>query len=119
MCKYFCDLRSAIILVVLFESLFAVKVHRSECRRDSLYKASDRDKILTLAAGNIIVATTAVALSTCAKQCTSHSQGRSFNFQKDGSNNCKILDIDKKNATAKIESAPGWIHYEPVDQVVR
>ena len=92
-------------------------IHRFECRRDAVYKATDKEKALTLTDGNFLAITNATKLAKCAKQCTSHSQCRSFNFKKTGRNNCQILDIDKANSSGKIENAPGWIHYDPVAMV--
>ena len=107
----------AILLICVLEHLFAGSIHRSECRRDAIYKATDREKILTSNEGNVITTSTVLTLSECAKQCNSYNQSRSFNFKKEGSDNCQILNIDKSNSSARTDIAAGWIHYEPVSKV--
>ena len=107
----------AIILACILDRIVAANIHRSECRRDALYKATDRDKVLTSNDGKTLAVSTAETLSKCARYCTSHPQGRSFNFKKGGNPNCQVLDIDKTNSSGRIENATGWIHYEPINQV--
>ena len=106
-----------VMLFFLLQHKITGTIHRLECRRDAIYKATDKEKALTLTDGNVLAITNATKLAKCAKQCNSYSQCRSFNFKKKGSNNCQILDIDKKNSSGKIENAPGWIHYDPVTTV--
>ena len=104
-----------ITLNFMLQPAFTGAIHRFECRRDGTYKAADKEKVLS--GGNVLSITNAATLSCCAKQCTSHTQCRSFNFKKRGSKNCQILDINKRNSSGKIENAPGWIHYDPVTTV--
>ena len=106
-----------VILQCLLQRQIAATIHRLECRKDALYKVTDREKALTVTDGSFLSVLNASTLATCAKQCTSHSHGRSFNFKKVGRRNCQILDIDKKNPRGRVQSAPGWIHYDPVNQV--
>lgn len=104
------------IFSCILNELSAVKIHRSECRRDGMFNATDRDMVLRLEPKNVIDVSTTESLSVCARRCTSHIQGRSFNFKKKGNSNCQILDFDKSNRSASVASAYGWIHYEPIDQ---
>ena len=104
-----------VFLFSMLQRQIAGTIHRLECRRDAVYKATDKEKILK--GGNVLSVINTTSLAKCAKQCTSHNQSRSFNFKKTGSSNCQILDIDKRNSSGRIENAPGWIHYDPVNEV--
>ena len=104
-----------VMLNFMLKPAFTEAIYRMECRRDAIYKATDKEKILN--GGNLVSVINTVTLSHWAKQCTSHIQCKSFNFKKTGSSNCQILDIDKRNSSGKIENAPGWIHYDPVTTV--
>ena len=112
------DIFSLFFQVFLFSILqhqIAGNIHRLDCRRDAVFKATDKEKVLN--GGNILSIINTTSLAKCAKHCTSYNQSRSFNFKKKGDNNCQILDIDKRNSSGKIENAPGWIHYDPVSEV--
>ena len=106
-----------ILIVLVFENLSAAKVHRSNCRRDVVFKATDRDKKLILNPHNILSTVSASRLPLCARQCTSTFNCRSINYKQAQAANCQILDIDKSNASVVVENAIGWVHYDPVSQV--
>ena len=94
-----------------------VKIHRSICRRDVVFKAIDRDKKLTLNPSNILSTISASRLPLCTRHCTSTFNCRSLNYKQAQTANCQILDIDKSNASVVVENAIGWVHYEPVSMV--
>ena len=115
--KHILNFFFAVIFACLLKRIVADIIHRSECRRDAVYKATDRNKMLASNDGKTLTVSTAETLAKCARYCTSHPQGRSFNFKKGGNPNCQVLDIDKTNSSGKIENATGWIHYEPISKV--
>ena len=106
-----------ILMVLVFQNLLAAKVYRSNCRRDVMFKATDRDKKLTLNPQKILSTVSASRLPLCARQCTSTFNCRSINYKRAQAANCQILDIDKSNASVVVENAVGWVHYDPVSQV--
>ena len=113
-------LQSLCIIAVLtstFQGVLAAKIHRSACRRDAVFKATDRDKKLTLNPANILSTISALRLPYCAKHCTATVNCRSLNFKKASTGNCQILDIDKNNVSVTVVSSVGWIHYEPISEV--
>ena len=92
-------------------------MYRSECRRDALLVATDRDKVLSQNVGGVLQTITNTTLPICAKQCSGHNQCLSLNFKKAATSECEILGFNKTTAGAVIENKPGWIHYEPINQV--
>ena len=92
-------------------------VYRSECRRDALLVATDRDKVLSQTVGGVLQTITNTTLPLCAKQCTGNNQCQSLNFKKAETSECETLSFNKTTAGAVIENKPGWIHYEPINQV--
>ena len=105
------------IFVTLLQDALCVEIHRSSCRRDAIFKLTDRDKKLALNSANILKTISGVRLPVCANKCTSTFDCRSFNYKKEARTNCQILDIDKSNASVTLENAIGWNHYEPVETV--
>ena len=105
------------VLATTFQSFLAAKVHRSTCRRDAVFKATGRDKKLTLSPANILSTISALRLPHCAKHCTATVNCRSLNFKPANTGSCQILDIDKNNVSVTLVSAVGWIHYEPISEV--
>eukprot|EP00795_Rhopilema_esculentum_P001208 gene1208-15574_t len=91
-------------------------VYRSECRRDALFIATDRDKVVSQTVGGVLQTIKNIRLPLCAKQCTGNNQCQSLNFKKDAISECEILSFNKTTAGAVIENKPGWIHYEPINQ---
>eukprot|EP00795_Rhopilema_esculentum_P001206 gene1206-15572_t len=91
-------------------------VYRSECRRDALLVATDRDKVVSQTVGGVLQTIKNIRLPLCAKQCTGNNQCQSLNFKKAATSECEILSFNKTSAGAVIENKPGWIHYEPINQ---
>ena len=112
-----------ILATVLLDGIHCetFEVHRSSCRRDALFKAADRDKKLTGISSNLIFSGHAASLSLCAHKCTSTPPCMTFNYKKKPSSsqdlNCQLLDINRSNSKASLQSSVGWIHYQPVTQV--
>jgi len=95
--------------------------HRTACRKDVLFKLSDRGKKLTGGANNIIMQRRETTLSSCVKKCLEKDNCITINYKKpnEGSaeiENCQLLNILKANGVM-VEST-GWNHYEPVKQVL-
>ncbi len=117
---------SALLLynTILSASVFnnGHKIHRSSCRKDALFKLTDRNKKLQGQASNVIGSSRVKSLPLCVKLCMQPPNCRSINYKSEpGSNtekNCQLLDIDKSNSTAQLTEAAGWKHYEPVSQVI-
>ena len=105
------------IFVTLLQGAIGVEIHRSSCRRDAIFKLTDRDKRLVFNSANIVKTISGVRLPVCANRCTSTFECRSFNYKKEEGINCQILDIDKSNASVTLENAIGWNHYEPIETV--
>ena len=96
-------------------------IHRTACRREVLFKLTDRGKKLAGGANNIILQRKEATLSGCVKRCLENDSCITINYKKlhQGSaatENCQLLDIMKSNGPM-VEST-GWNHYEPVKQVV-
>ena len=96
-------------------------IYRSSCRRDALFKATDRDAFLKGDVKKEIESSFLKSLSLCARRCMQVSQCQSINYKKNGliadGANCVLLDIVKSSTGASLVSGLGWIHYEPVNQV--
>ena len=95
-------------------------LYRTECRRDVLFKLTDRDKKLTGQASNVLLELKEQSLSGCSKKCLVNKSCKSTNFKKQdpdssAEKNCQILDILKVNGS--MTDVSGWNHYEPVKQV--
>ena len=105
----------------LAEAASATDIHRSECRRDTLMKATDRDKKLTGTASNIISQLHEKRLSHCIMKCVRHYRCVSANYKKsftgEQEKNCELLEVNKKSSSVTLSNENGWIHYEPVTQV--
>ena len=101
----------------LFHYAIGAEIHRSSCRRDAIFKLTDRDETLALNSGSILKTISGVRLPVCANKCTSTFHCRSFNYKSKQSSICQILDIDKSNASVTLENAVGWNHYEPIEMV--
>ena len=74
-------------------------------------------KVLSQTVGGVLQTITNTTLPICAKQCSGHNQCLSLNFKKAATGECEILGFNKTTAGAVIENKPGWIHYEPINQV--
>ena len=109
-------LRLALCLMVI-QCSELVKIHRSNCRRDAVFKATDRDKRLTLSQSSIFSIVSTAKLALCVQHCTSTFNCRSINYKQAQTENCQILEFDKSNASAVVENATGWVHYEPISMV--
>lgn len=93
-----------------------VTIHRSACRRDTLFKRVDANHKLS-GSGNVVLRT-APALSYCVRDCLQLQRCLSVNYKyTGGENNCELLDLGKSNSTAILSAAGGWHHYGPVLQV--
>ena len=108
--------------LIIWPSTGSAQIFRSSCRKDALFKATDRDKILSGLASNLLGSTRVTSLALCAKACVNLPRCVSFNYKKKPATgvekNCQLLDVDKGDSTAaSLSSAAGWIHYEPVMQV--
>ena len=104
----------------LLSSAIAYGVHRLQCRKDVLFKLTDRDKKLTGQENNIIQQSKEFTLSHCAKKCLDMSKCTTINFKKwnqglSQEENCQLLNILKVNGS--MMTSKGWNHYEPVKQV--
>ena len=122
---------SRIILLVYFyviylytsltEAASVIDIHRSRCRKDTLMKATDRDKKLTATASNIISKLHEKSLSVCTMKCVKNERCVSINYKKSFANgeekNCELLDVNKTSSSVTLSNENGWIHYEPVIQV--
>ena len=95
--------------------------HRTACRKDVLFKLTDRGKKLTGGANNIIQQGKEATLPSCVKRCLEKDNCITINYRKPNDGlaaveNCQLLNILKANGVM-VES-PGWNHYEPVKQVL-
>ena len=100
-----------------------IDIYRSECRKDTLMKATDRDKKLTATTANIISKLHEKSVSLCTIKCVKHERCLSINYKKNFANkeekNCELLDVNKTSSSVTLSNENGWIHYEPVIQVSR
>ena len=105
----------------LTEAASVIDIHRSRCRKDTLMKATDRDKKLTATASNIISRLHEKSLSLCTMKCVKNERCVSINYKKSFANgeekNCELLDLNKTSSSVTLSNENGWIHYEPVIQV--
>eukprot|EP00794_Sanderia_malayensis_P015802 gene15802-17395_t len=116
---------AAIFLFIAFEASLSnsVKIFRSNCRRDGLFKVTDRNSILSGASSaNVVSATYKATPRECVRECLKILQCRSINFKEQSSttsvSNCQLLDIDKTNSSVVVKNTAefsGWKHYEPVE----
>eukprot|EP00112_Aurelia_sp_Birch-Aquarium-sp1_P019496 Seg483.2 transcript_id=Seg483.2/GoldUCD/mRNA.D3Y31 product=Fibropellin-3 protein_id=Seg483.2/GoldUCD/D3Y31 len=115
----FVALLSLLLLKCCDNSSPAVRIYRSNCRRDALFKVSRRNEILKLQPSNVLAFKITADLPSCAKNCIDGITCRSFNYKtaSESSENCQTLDIDKQNTSVTFEASSGWIHYEAVSQV--
>ena len=113
--------KSLILFILFYMCSESSCVFRSACRRDTLMKATDRDKKLERTAQDIISEIHAASLPLCVKKCTGEQNCRSVNYKKAFSSaaekNCQTLGITKVDASVVLTNAAGWIHYEDVRQV--
>ncbi len=98
------------------------KIFRSSCRRDALFKITDRNKKLLGQANSLIGSSRVKSLPMCVKLCIEASGCRSVNYKSESTSsterNCQLLDVAKSNSTAQLKDAAGWKHYEPISQVI-
>eukprot|EP00112_Aurelia_sp_Birch-Aquarium-sp1_P024171 Seg750.16 transcript_id=Seg750.16/GoldUCD/mRNA.D3Y31 product=Fibropellin-1 protein_id=Seg750.16/GoldUCD/D3Y31 len=111
---------SFICLYTTLTESVSVIGHKSECRRDTLMKATDREKRLTRTASNIISELHVKSLSHCTLNCVRHDRCVSTNYKKsfvsEQEKNCELLDVNKTLSSVTLSTANGWVHYEPVSQ---
>ena len=106
-------------IIVYVRTNHVLKIHRTSCRRDAVFEATDTDKVLVgYKAMHSVTSTSLLDLLYCTQHCIAMDECRSINFKEAGNeNNCQILDIDKGNASAQMQSAVGWVHHEPIAQL--
>ncbi len=98
------------------------KIFRSSCRRDALFKITERNKKLVGQANSLVGWSRVKSLPMCVKLCIEASGCRSVNYKSESTSsterNCQLLDVAKSNSTVLLKDATGWKHYEPVSQVL-
>lgn len=110
------ELFCLVVIIAFARANQLVKIQRTSCRRDAVFEATDTDKMLV--GYKIMHSVTVPSLMYCTQHFTAMEECRSINFKEAGDeHNCQILDIDKSNASAHIQMAVGWMHYEPIAQV--
>lgn len=107
------------IIICQFEANKA-EIFRSTCRRDAVFKDTNKDNKLSGNTENVISEMTAAGVLNCCIRCVHDSRCISINYKEnnsDGGRNCQLLDIMKTSPGTSIIEAVGWTHYEPVDEV--
>ncbi len=110
----------AIFASVVFRSVNAetFQIHRSACRRDALFKATEKGKKLV---GDIAASVHVTSLAFCARRCSTFPTCRTLNYKKKPLSsedlNCQLLKVTKSNAGVTLSAVAGWNHYEPITQV--
>ena len=104
-------------VLAICSTLCGGQVFRTACRRDTMMKATDRDKKMTGLVAELNVA----AVRYCVKGCTSNQNCLSINYQAvtttPDEKNCQLLNLTKNSEGSSFTNATGWVHYEPVLQV--
>eukprot|EP00795_Rhopilema_esculentum_P000383 gene383-10047_t len=92
-------------------------IHRTSCRRDALFKLTDRGKRISGIPTVEVLSVTSRAI--CVRNCLRRVSCLSINFRSTGNNenNCELVDLNKSNSSAVLTTSAGWDHYEPVNQI--
>eukprot|EP00794_Sanderia_malayensis_P006995 gene6995-7780_t len=110
---------SCLLLLLCLDGINGLsKIFVNECRKDALFKITDRDKKLGGVGANVI-SSTEQSLSNCLRSCIAR-QCRSFNYKAFDNailNNCEVLNINKTSSGSSLVVASSWKHYEPIEQV--
>ena len=96
------------------------QIYRDECKREATFKLAHRNKVLALQRflKLPIKASKQNSLSFCARECTSVSWCKAFNYKVNkATTNCQLLGFNVSDFGAVLVVEPGWKHYEPVPSV--
>ena len=95
-----------------------ITLYRTQCRRDTMFKKSDENRVLS-GTSNVIQRAVA-SLVYCVRGCLKIVRCLSINYKRPSignKTNCELLDINKSNSSAIVLDKPAWNIYEPVIQV--
>ncbi len=119
----------AMIFPIIYASLYVQRtntatsqIYRSQCRKDALFKkVSEIGKLLTGRSKSIVGSHKGKGLAKCVLGCIKIHECLSINFYKNSKdpkgNECQLLSINQSTPGASYVSKPGWVHYQPVNQV--
>ena len=108
--------------VIIWQSSESILLYRSQCRKDAIFKLTDKN---TKVVQNISRNFPAATLSHCARACLGDHTCKSINYSPSASfltpeNNCETLTTTKyESSQSMLSSQNGWNHYEPLNIEVR
>ena len=95
-------------------------IYRDACKREATFKLTHRNKVLALrqVLKLPVKSSKQKSLSFCARECTSVSWCKAFNYKVNkAATNCQLLGFNVSDFGAVLVAEPGWNHYEPVPSV--
>ena len=91
------------------------EIYKSDCRRNALFKVTDRDKKVNDGLEKTLYVE---YLVECLKDCLENHNCLSFNYKASKENSqCELLSSTLIKGGTLVEAA-GWNHYEPAPQKV-
>ena len=111
-----CSAAKFFLMTIFASSAVCVQIHRSSCRKDSLFKIAARNSKLN---GGLISSINVTDLSSCVKSCLDTDTCQSVNYLDDGINNptCELLNAMLPGSGSLVSSS-GWKFYQPVNTTV-
>ena len=103
------------VINVLISNSVCVQIHRSTCRKETLFKIAGRNSKLS---GGLISSIVVKALSSCVKSCLNTDACQSVNYLDDFNNpTCELLNTTLSGGGSLV-SINGWRFYQPVNTTV-